>query len=148
MASGARDFVKVTLLLADSAQAAEGKLYVLGGGWSVIGPDPAPMALAVKIEVPWSETNVKHVVVLELLTSDGEPVTADGPAGPEPIKVQADFEVGRPPGLKPGTPIDVPLAVNFAPFALSPGQRYQWRLTIDGHQDEDWTVAFTTRNAR
>jgi uncharacterized protein DUF6941 len=140
--------VKVTLLLADSAQAAEGKLYVLGGGWSVIGPDPAPMALAVKIEVPWSETNVKHVVVLELLTSDGEPVTADGPAGPEPIKVQADFEVGRPPGLKPGTPIDVPLAVNFAPFALSPGQRYQWRLTIDGHQDEDWTVAFTTRNAR
>lgn len=140
--------MKVTLLLADSAQAAEGKLYVLGGGWSVIGPDPAPMALAVKIEVPWSETNVKHVVVLELLTSDGEPVTADGPAGPEPIKVQADFEVGRPPGLKPGTPIDVPLAVNFAPFALSPGQRYQWRLTIDGHQDEDWTVAFTTRNAR
>ena len=140
--------MKVTLLLADSAQAAEGKLYVLGGGWSVIGPDPAPMALAVKIEVPWSETNVKHVVVLELLTSDGEPVTADGPAGPEAIKVQADFEVGRPPGLKPGTPIDVPLAVNFAPFALSPGQRYQWRLTIDGHQDEDWTVAFTTRNAR
>ena len=36
--------MKATLLLADAAQAAEGKLYVLGGGWSVTGPGPAPMA--------------------------------------------------------------------------------------------------------
>src|SRR5207244_5203833 len=40
--------VKVTILLADAAQAVEGKLYVLGGGWSTTGPDPAPMARAIK----------------------------------------------------------------------------------------------------
>ena len=137
--------MKVTLLLADSAQAVGGKLYVLGGGWSIIGPDPAPMALAIKIEVPWSETNVRHSVEVQLLTADGEPVTADGAAGPEPISVRADFEVGRPPGLKPGTPIDVPLAMNFAPFPLSGGARFEWRLTIDGHHETDWAVAFTTR---
>ena len=39
--------MKVTILLADAAQAAEGKLYVLGGGWSITGPDPSPMALAI-----------------------------------------------------------------------------------------------------
>ena len=32
--------MKVTMLLADSAQAIEGKLYILGGGWSITGPDP------------------------------------------------------------------------------------------------------------
>ena len=29
---------KVTMMLADAAQAVEGKLYILGGGWSVTGP--------------------------------------------------------------------------------------------------------------
>ena len=32
--------MKVTILLADAAQAVEGKLFVLGGGWSVTGPEP------------------------------------------------------------------------------------------------------------
>jgi hypothetical protein len=137
--------VKVTLLLADAAQAVGGKLYVMGGGWSIIGPGPAPMALAIKIEVPWSETNVRHYVEVELLTADAEPVTAEGKSGPEPIKVRADFEVGRPPGLKPGTPIDVPLAMNFAPFPLRAGSRFEWRLSIDGHHEQDWSVAFSTR---
>jgi hypothetical protein len=137
--------MKVTLLLADAAQAVGGKLYVLGGGWSIIGPGAAPMALAIKIEVPWSETNVRHSVEVQLLTSDGEPVTVEGDSGSEPISVRADFEVGRPPGLKPGTPIDVPLAMNFAPFPL-PGGRYEWRLMIDGHHEKDWAVAFTTRS--
>lgn len=29
--------MKVTMLLADAATVAEGKLYILGGGWSVTG---------------------------------------------------------------------------------------------------------------
>ena len=44
--------MKVTMLLADAAQAVNGKLYILGGGWSVAGPDPTPMAIALKMEVP------------------------------------------------------------------------------------------------
>ena len=38
--------MKVTILLADAAQAVEGKLYILGGGWSITGPDPSPMSRA------------------------------------------------------------------------------------------------------
>jgi hypothetical protein len=30
--------VKVTMLLCDSAQVADGKLFILGAGWSMIGP--------------------------------------------------------------------------------------------------------------
>jgi hypothetical protein len=137
--------MKVTMLLADSAQAVDGKLYILGGGWSVTGPEPSPFALAIKIEVPWDQTNVQHKVRIALLDADGQPVVGESPGGPQPIQVEASFEVGRPPGVKPGTPIDVPLAINFAPIPLEPGQRFEWRLEIDGDSDEDWRVAFNTR---
>lgn len=135
------------MLLADSAQAVDGKLYILGAGWSVTGPDPAPFALAIKIEVPWDQTNIAHRFTLQLVDSDGQPVTVESPNGPQPLLVDAGFEVGRPPGLKPGTPIDVPIALNFAPVPLAPGNRYEWRLDIDGASDEDWRVAFSTRPA-
>ena len=41
------------MMLADSAQAVAGKLYILGGGWSMTGPAATPSALAIKFEVPW-----------------------------------------------------------------------------------------------
>ena len=140
--------MKVTLLLADAAQAVNGKLYVLGGGWSLTGPDPSAMALAVKIDVPWDRANMKHRWRLELLDGDGAPIEV--PSAPEgelrPLRIDGEFEAGRPAGLKPGTPLDVALALNFAPIALVPGGRYVWRLSIDGFED-DWRVAFSTRPA-
>jgi hypothetical protein len=135
--------VKVTLLLADAAQAVGGKLYVLGGGWSIIGPNPSPMAIAVKVEVPWDQTNTKHVLRLDLLDSDGVPYVP--PGQPDPLVIEGEFEVGRPTGLKAGTPIDFPLAVNIAPIEFEEDRRYEWRLTIDGKGQPDWYVAFTTR---
>lgn len=139
--------LKVTLLLADSAQEINGKLYILGGGWSITGPIPTPSALAVKIEVPWDRANLKHEFHLELLTSDGEPVPA--PFGAEgemvPVRVDGEFEPGRPPGIMHGSPLDVAMAFNFPPFQLDPQSRYQWRLSVPGFEDEDWTVGFSTR---
>ena len=135
--------MKATLLLADSAQAVEGKLYILGGGWSVIGPEPTPMAIAVKIDVPWDQTNRRHTWQLALLDADGSPVAAEE----HPIEIGGEFEVGRPVGTKPGTPIDLPLAINIGPLPLAPDARYVWRLSIDGHSDEDWRLAFSTRPA-
>ena len=138
--------MKVTLLLADAAQAVNGKLYVLGGGWSLTGPDPSAMALAVKIEVPWDRANIKHRWRIELLDEDGVPIEmASAPGGgSQPLRIEGEFEAGRPPGLKPGTPLDVALALNLAPVPLPPGGRFVWRLAIDGW-DEDWQTAFSTR---
>ena len=140
--------MKVTLLLADSAQAVEGKLYVLGGGWSITGPTPSGMALAIKIDVPWDRANIKHDFVLELVDGDGAPVLVpQGPEGePQPIQISAQFEAGRPAGLRAGTPLDVAMAINFTPLPLSPGERYEWRFTIGGF-DDVWSVAFSTRAA-
>jgi Family of unknown function (DUF6941) len=140
--------VKVTMMLADAAQEVGGKLYILGGGWSVTGPAPTPMAIALKLEVPWDRTNVRHALLLELLDEDGSAVLVQDEKGEQvALQVTGEFEAGRPPGLKPGTPIDSALAVGFGPLPLEPGRRYQWRLSIDGETDEDWTLGFSTRPA-
>ena len=140
--------MKATLLLADYAQVAEGKLTIVGGGWSVTGPEPAPFGIAILIQVPWDQANVRHTMRLELLDADGVPVSVETDDGDEEAIVFFDdlvFEVGRPPGLKPGTPLDFPVAVNSGPLPIPPGGRYEWRLSIDGRSDEDWRLAFTTR---
>ena len=49
--------------------------------------------------------------------------------------------------VKPGTPLDVPFAMNLGPLMIAPGARYEWRLTINGEEHEDWRLAFTTRAA-
>ena len=137
--------MKVTMLLADSAQAVDGKLYILGGGWSITGPDPIPSAIAVKIEIPWDEANKKHALKLALVDADGRPVKVPTPTGEVPVELGTDFEVWRPPGLRPGTALDFVFAVNIGPLPLAPDGRYVWQLSIDGTVDEDWQLAFSTR---
>ncbi|MGD0811965.1 MAG: hypothetical protein ABSA91_19990 [Acidimicrobiales bacterium] len=112
--------MKVTLLLADFAQVSEGKLNIIGGGWSVTGPVPAQSAVAVKIEVPWDQANKRHHVVLELKDEDGHPVLLPTPPGDvlKPVRVDA---------------------------ALTPGKRYTWELSIDDETHEDWRVTFSVR---
>ena len=134
--------MKLTLLLADSAQAVNGKLYILGGGWSITNAKNINMAIAIKIEVPWIEANTRHNLQLALVTEDEQPVKMDDGQNCE---VQGNFEVGRPAGLRSGTPLDVTLAVNIARLNLSPDSRYVWRCFIDGKTSDEWQVSFSTR---
>ena len=120
--------MKVNLLLADSAQVVGGKLYLLGGGWSAIGPDPTPFAFAMLIEVPWNEANQRFRFKLELLSEDGQPVAMPTPQGEQPLVLDGAFEVGRPPQLP-----------------LEPDRVYAWRLSIDDETEDDWRRTFTTR---
>jgi hypothetical protein len=140
--------VKVTLMLADHARAVGGKLYISGGGWSVTGPEPMPFGIAIDVKVPWHAIDIEHELRLELIDADGQPVEAETPDGPRPIFFEAEFQVSPSPGVKPGTPIDFPFAINLPPEpAIAPGGRYEWRLSIDGETREDWHLAFSTRPA-
>jgi len=140
--------MKVTMLLADAAQAINGKLYILGGGWSVTGPGPNVSAIALKIEVPWDEANRRHTLLLELLDADGHKAMLPVAEGElRAMEIKGDFEVGRPPGVTPGTPLDAALAINLNPVPLAAGRRYVWRLSINGRSDDEWQVAFSTRPA-
>ncbi len=137
--------VKVTMLLCDAAQVADGKLYVLGAGWSMTGPDPVPSAVALKIDVGWHEAERVHHWELFLEDADGQPVLVDTPEGARPVEVRGEFTVGRPVGVPEGSPIDVALAVNLGPLPLPTGSRFNWKLAIDGESHPDWSLAFTTR---
>jgi hypothetical protein len=135
---------KVTMLLADSSQVADGKLFVLGGGLTQIGPQPQPVSVALLIEVPWDRANISHDWKLELLDEDGGPVIHDD----LPVLVGGTFEAGRPVGHPPGAPLGVPLAINFSLLPVEPGHAYLWRLAIDDTSESDWQVRFAVRPAQ
>jgi uncharacterized protein DUF6941 len=121
--------MEAVMLLCDAAEQVNGKLYILGGGWSTIFAvgQPANVTLAVKLLIPWDQTNRPHPIAAKLLTEDGDSVDL----GAGPVAATGQIEVGRPPGLKPGTPIDVPLVFPFGGLLLEQGG-YVFALEVDG----------------
>lgn len=109
------------MILADAAQVLGNKLYLLGGGWDIIGvnsPFPAQhkMALALSIKVSWNETNQKHTLEVEIIS--------ESPATEEPkrlMKVDGQFEMGRPPGIRQGQDQRLQMAFDVVLSLDSPG---------------------------
>jgi len=94
----------------------------------LFAPDvPVTFSLAVLVEVPWDQTNVRHTLVAEMLTADGDVVEIEG----NPVHLEAGFEIGRPPGLKAGMALNTPMAFTIQNIAL-PAGGYEWRLFVDG----------------
>src|SRR5687767_7135698 len=133
------------MMLSDYAVVSDGKLTIVGGEWSQTGNGTSCFGIGLLNQVPWDQANTLHAFAVELVDSDGVEVVLQTPEDDEqPVAFGGEFEVGRPPGLKPGTPLDFPVAVNSTPLPLDPG-RYEWRLTIDGESREFWTAPFTVR---
>ncbi|MGD9715058.1 MAG: hypothetical protein AB7V46_23820, partial [Thermomicrobiales bacterium] len=63
-------------LLADAVQVANGKLFILGGGWARLTVDALPVTrpfeLAIRVVVPWTETNRKLSYELQMVDEDGK----------------------------------------------------------------------------
>jgi hypothetical protein len=95
------------LILADAAQVAEGKLYLLGGGWDRMAVNVLPavqsIGVAIGVVVPWNETNTSHTLRLTIEDEDGATIL-------QPVDVQ--LEIGRPAGLTPGSDQRVTVAFN------------------------------------
>lgn len=120
----------INLMLCDSAQVYDGKLSMLGAGWSWIRSG-TPYAVAAIVDVPWDKTNSKLNGTFLLVNEDGHSVAPDGT---NPLRVEVEFEVGRPAGMKPGSSQRIPIFIQVIPMDLSYAQpgRYSWRLEIDG----------------
>ncbi len=104
------------LILADAAEAVNGKLYMLGGGWDVLTinrplPYQQPFAIAAGLLVPWNATNQRHDVEVEIQTDDGEVA----------VKMAGQLELGRPPGLPTGHPQRVVLTFSGFMNIAAPG---------------------------
>ncbi len=137
----------ITMLLCDSALVAEGKLFILGGGWSVTGPDPAPSALALKMAIPYNNDARFFHWEIFLEDADGKPVILNSAEGLRPVEVMGDIELAENPEGANGIPVDVCLAVNVPPLPLDPDTRFVWRLTVNGEPQPGGTLAFATRPA-
>ncbi|MGH7325471.1 MAG: DUF6941 family protein [Candidatus Rokuibacteriota bacterium] len=134
--------MKLRLFLADSAEVREQLLFILGGGWTEVGPAPQPFALAGIIEVTWEETNRRRRLELLIEDEDGRPLNVATPTGEQPFKIEAGFDVGRPPGA-PGRSFNLPIAVTVAPVPWTPGRRYIVKAVVDGETMDQ--VAFEVR---
>lgn len=122
--------IEAQLLLCDSAVAdPSGKVHMLGAGWSMTSSPTAPHAVAVLAKIPWDRANQKLPLTLQLRDSDGQDVEVPTSAGDKKIGSEGNIEVGRPPGVSHGSPLDASFALNLPSLPLSPG-RYEWRLTI------------------
>ena len=104
------------LILADAAEVAGGKLYLIGGGWQTLTintgfPEQHPFAIALGLSVPWNETNQRHNVTVEISDEDGN----------QAAKVSGQLEVGRPPGIPVGQPQLVMIAMSAILGVKKPG---------------------------
>jgi hypothetical protein len=116
------------MMTADGAQAVNGKLYVLGGGFNQVSMPTVPFQhrfdLALLVEVPWTATNQPFRLVVEQLDADGEPLN---------YRAEATIEAGRPAGARQGTSLSIPIAVPVVADFPEPG-RYVLRASIDGEE--------------
>ena len=102
------------MMLADAAQVANGKLFILGGGWSVTGPEPSPSAIVLKIAVPWDQANKSHHLLLSLIDDVLDLSTATR------LRPPTRLASSSPSGSRPTSrPVDLP-ASHRAPHWMFP----------------------------
>ncbi len=84
-------------LLADYAEAMNGKLYLMGGGWDTTTAAQLPavirMAVAVGVRIGWNETDVQFPVLITIEDDDGR----------EYVRIQGAVSATRAPGATPGS---------------------------------------------
>jgi hypothetical protein len=136
--------VRVSMLLAEAVQVADGKLNILGAGWSQMNAGPSQIAVAVLIEFTAAEANGAHHFELFLTDGDHQPIVTDSPDGSMPVEVRGDADVALPEEYDIRVPVPWPIAINVPGMVLEPGCAYQWNLVVDGHTDPSWTLPFRT----
>jgi hypothetical protein len=115
------------LLLADRAEAVNGKLYMMGGAWDRMWVQDigqaSPLSFAIGILVPWNATNTPHQLALWLEDHDGASVG---------FRAELEFAAGRPPTAEQGETQRVVLALPSVPITFSVYGMHVVKATIDG----------------
>ena len=99
------------LTLANHAEVQNGLMYLSGAEWDTLtrdvpqdtDPPPQHLGIGVSVVVGWAETNERHPLHLWIEDEDGQTGLLD---------VNAELEVGRPPGMPHGTESRAPFAIN------------------------------------
>lgn len=136
----------VDAILCDSAAVADGKLYLQGAGWNMLGTGSFPfqqprIGLAVVIGVPYTGTNQNHTLSVNLEHEDGQPFRLGSlseaepqPDEPAPAGISAQFNVGRPSTIQPGDAQVLPFAINLDQLRFDAPGAYSFVIKIDGDE--------------
>jgi len=134
--------IRVTAILANYAEVAEGSLYLAGGGWSVIAQETVSFAVALIIDLPWNRSSlpVQYALLLRLVNLDGDPVGVQAPTGEELTLLEriVTVDAGQ---AGAGQRMRLPIAINSPPLPIPPGT-YEWRVWIDDVSEPDWSTEF------
>lgn len=121
------------LVLADAAQVAGGKLYMLGGGWTIWRapsyPARASFSIAAGFRIGWDETDMPHPMEIQIHSPDGREI----------LRAEGRVQAGRPQGVIEGSSQLVMLAVS-APATFETAGPYELSLTMNG--EVEWVVPF------
>jgi uncharacterized protein DUF6941 len=116
-------------LLADAAQVADGKTYILGGGVTILwrGQYPAPLGVVLVAQLTYhrSEADTSHAIRIQVIDADGNPVLPEA---------TGDLQVGGPAaGIPNNVPLGVPVLIPFPllPVLQRPGA-YSVEILLDG----------------
>jgi hypothetical protein len=94
-----------SFIAADWAEAINGKLYLMGGGFDAIGAQQFPtqvrFSVAAILRIPWADTNRRFPVEGTVETDDGEDLG---------WQMQGELEAGRAPGSRPGGDVTIAVA--------------------------------------
>lgn len=115
------------LLLADRAEAVNGKLYTMGAAWdrlTIPNFEAANLiSLAVGVLVPWAACNIEHSLAIDLLDSDRNQLG---------LHIEATFTAGRPPEATPATAQRVLLAFPVVPITVPRQGVYSIAAAVNG----------------
>lgn len=128
-------------LLADAAQVADGKTYVLGGGvtilWRPEYPAPLGVFLVAHLTYHRSESDTDHSLRIQVIDADGNPVLPE---------ITGELHVGGPaPGVPANVPLGVPVIIPFPPLPVlqRPGA-YSVEILVDDRHVKSLSFAVAT----
>lgn len=133
--------IEARVMLCDAAEVINDKMYILGGGLSVIGAATLPayhprLALAITITVPWTDTNRQHNLKIFIEEQDGPRLTL-GPNPDDPNAQQeiiGQFTLGRPAHIHPGESQDANFALNIDRQLFTNPATYNVVVEIDDEE--------------
>jgi hypothetical protein len=120
------------LVVADAATAENGKHYIHGGGWDTLWGVSYPvthpaLALAVRVRVPWHDTNQPHRIEFDVVDADQRSIIPDPPGAGSGTVI-----AGRPPALPVGDDQVMPLTFTFVNLTFPAPGDYAVVVRIDG----------------
>ncbi len=135
-------------MLCDFAEVSGGKLFITGAGISLlassseVAPFPVNISLAILVSIPWTETDTRHTMTIELISeakgAQQRVMLSDQlPEGHDPADagtIVFVFSAVRMPTMVDGDESSMPVAVPLFGLPLPEIGPYFFSVRIDGRE--------------